>query len=259
MKYEVLGLRDAAETVVLSAGLGGLGSFWAPQLPALTQQFRVVLYDHRGTGQNAGPLPEGHDIAAMVDDVLEILDDLAAARVHMVGHALGGLIGLELALRAPDRLGSLVLVNAWSRAEEHTARCFAMRRHLLGVSVEAYLQAQPIFLFPAAWLAQRRAQLAEEAVQAQRHFQGSDNLLKRIDALLAYDVSDRLDEVAVPTLVAASRDDILVPWTASQKLAASLPRARFWLTAEGGHGCTVSDPEPFNRRLVEFLTAQQSD
>ncbi|MCW0234634.1 MAG: pyrimidine utilization protein D [Ferrovibrio sp.] len=257
MQYDVHGRKDAAAaTVLLSAGLGGLGSFWTPQLAALAEQFRVVLYDHRGTGRNAGLLPEDHDIAAMADDVVQILDDLGVARVHMVGHALGGLIGLELALRAPARLDRLVLVNAWARAAAHTARCFALRRQLLlHVGVDAYLEAQPIFLYPAAWLAQRNAQLAEEAVRARQHFQGSANLLRRIDALLAYDISDRLDQIAHPTLVAASRDDILVPWTASQTLAAGLPQARFWLTAEGGHACTVADPAPFNRRLVEFLTA----
>lgn len=256
MNYEIHGASTAAATVLLSAGLGGLGSFWRPQLAALTERFRVVLYDHRGTGRNGEALPDDHDIAAMTADVVQLLDRLDVARVHMVGHALGGLIGLELALRAPARLDRLVLVNAWGRAEAHTARCFALRRQLLlQVGVEAYLQAQPIFLYPAAWLAQREAQLAEEAVQAQQHFQGSANLLRRIAALLAYDASDRLDQITAPTLVVASRDDILVPWTASQKLAASLPNARLWLTAEGGHACTVSDPAPFNRRLVEFLSA----
>lgn len=256
MHYDLHGRDDAAaETVLLSAGLGGLGTFWQPQLAALGERFRVVLYDHRGTGRNAERLPDGTSIAAMAEDVLQIIDALGVPRVHVVGHALGGLIGLELALAAPEKLGRLVLVNAWARATAHTARCFALRRQLLlHAGVDAYLQAQPLFLYPAAWLAQREAQLADELVQARRHFQDSDTLLKRIDALLAFDVRDRLPQIAAPTLVAAARDDILVPWTASQALAASLPGARLWLTAEGGHGCTVSDPEPFNRRLVDFLS-----
>ena len=54
MRYEILGRRDdKASTVVLSAGLGGLGHFWRPQLEALGGHYRVIVYDQRGTGANA--------------------------------------------------------------------------------------------------------------------------------------------------------------------------------------------------------------
>lgn len=254
MKYQVLGRADAAETVLLSAGLGGAGSFWAPQVEALARDCRVVLYDHRGTGANSGPLPDHYTIGHMAEDVVEILDALGAPRAHLLGHALGGLVALEVALRHPGRVGRIVVVNGWLKADSHTRRCFDARLAALqGGGPEAYVRAQPIFLYPAAWLSAHAARMEAEAAHGLAHFQGETNLRARIGALLAYDASATASRIAAPVLVAAARDDVLVPWTASAAMAQALPRARLWLVPEGGHAFTVVEPAPFNAELCRFL------
>jgi aminoacrylate hydrolase len=255
LRHELLRAANPdAPTIVLSAGLGGAAAFWRPQFAALQEHYNVLLYDHRGTGANAQALPERYSIAAMADDVLEVMDAAGISRCHFMGHALGGLVGLELALRAPERLQCLVLVNAWAKTDSHTKRCFAARIALLQhVGPEAYVRAQPIFLYPAAWLSQNEALIAQEEAHGIVHFQGAANLTKRLDALLAFDVSRRLADIRTPTLVAASRDDILVPYTASEILVAGIPGAKLWLAPEGGHAFTVTDPAPFHGVLLDFL------
>jgi aminoacrylate hydrolase len=256
MHYDIIGKTDAdAATIVLSAGLGGLGSFWRPQFESLGQRFRVIVYDHRGTGKNAESLSDDYTIADMADDVVEILDDVGVARCHFMGHALGGLVGLDIALRASSRLASLVLVNAWATVDPHTLRCFEVRKALLNhVGPEAYVHAQPIFLYPAAWLSQHQTLIAREEEHGNENFQGVDNLTRRLEALLAFDTLGSLGEIKTSTLVIAARDDVLVPYTCSQTLACGIKNAKLWLTAEGGHACSVTDCESFNAVLLEFLT-----
>ncbi|MGL4287120.1 MAG: pyrimidine utilization protein D [Phreatobacter sp.] len=258
MQFELHGRSEPdAETILLSAGLGGLGAFWKPQVAALGARYRIVTYDQRGTGRNRAELPDDYRISAMADDVIGIIDQLGIGRCHVMGHALGGLVGLELARRQPHRLRKLVLVNAWAKADPHTLNCFAVRKDLLlNSGVEAYVRAQPIFLFPAPWLSRHAGRVAAETAEGVRHFQGAETLLRRIGALSAFDIADRLGDIHVPTLVAASRDDVLVPWTCSQVLAEAMPAARLSLTAEGGHGFTVTEPEAFNTLVLDFLGEQ---
>jgi aminoacrylate hydrolase len=255
VNYEAFGrAKNEAPTIVLSAGLGGLGAFWRPQFAVLSERYHVIAYDQRGTGANKSALPESYTIAAMADDVVGILDKAQVERCHFMGHALGGLIGMELALRSPSRVSGLVLVNAWQTVSSHTRRCFAARLALLERSgLEAYVQAQPIFLYPAAWLMRHEDSVAREVAHGIAHFQGVENLMKRIGALLAFDVSARLSEIMAPTLVVGTRDDVLVPYLCSEALASGIPAAKLWLAAEGGHASTVTDPDGFNLALLRFL------
>ena len=108
--------RPDAPTVLLSSGLGGTAGYWAPQLAALKARYRVVTYDQAGTGRNKRDLPDDHSIAAMGDEILAVMDATEPTRRHVVGHALGGLAGLDLAIRHPDRLRSLTVVNGWASA-----------------------------------------------------------------------------------------------------------------------------------------------
>ena len=256
MHFELHGRTDpAARTLLLSSGLGGSGSYWAEQIPALADDFRIVTYDHRGTGRTGGEVPETGGIAAMADDVLDLLDRLEIDQVDFVGHALGGLIGLDLALRQPGRVGRLVLVNAWSKADPHSGRCFDIRIELLEKSgVPAFVKAQPLFLYPAVWMAEHADRIAADEAHGIAHFQGKTNVLRRIAALRAFDVDARLSDIVHETLVIATKDDLLVPWTRSQRLADGLPNAALDLVDHGGHAVNVVDPGLFNRRLQRFLT-----
>jgi aminoacrylate hydrolase len=256
LHYEVHGPSDAAATVLLSSGLGGSAGFWQPQLGALVAAgHRVIAYDQRGTGRSPAALPETYAIEDMAKDVLEILDATKTSQCHFAGHALGGLVGLQLALDAPSRIASLVLINAWSKPNPHSARCFDTRLALLGAcGPRTYVEAQPIFLYPAAWAAEHAQRVADEVDHAFAHFPGEANMRARIAALRAFDVDTRLADIAAPTLIAAAKDDTLVPWTCSQRLADGLGDVTLDFMPHGGHAHSVTEAEAFNRSLLDFLS-----
>jgi aminoacrylate hydrolase len=258
LHYELHGGPVAGrEAVLLSSGLGGSGAFWAPQMEALTATFPVVLYDHRGTGRSVRELPSPYAVQDMADDIVKVMDALGLAKAHVVGHAAGGNAGLALALSHPDRLAKLVVVNGWSRPDPHIKRCFDTRIHLLNDSgIEAYVHAQPIFLYPAGWLSENHARLEAEEPHHVAGFPPKEVMLARIQALLDFDVDDDLPRIPHPVLVSASADDMLVPVACSMRLAERLPNAQLEVAPWGGHGFTVTDPETFNAALLQFLEGE---
>jgi len=258
MHYELHGrMEPDAPTLVLSSGLGGAAAFWTPQLPALTQDYRVLVYDQLGTNRSPANLPAGYSIESMAVELLELLDTLGIRRCHFIGHALGGLVGLQIALLRPQLLQSLVPINAWSSPNPHSARCFAVRLKLLHDSgPAAYVQAQSLFLYPADWIAANSERLARDDAHALAHFPPTMNLVRRIEALLAFDIEAELPRITTPTLLIANRDDMLVPWQRSQHLANVLPNAQLALLNYGGHASSVSDSEPFNQILLDHLAEQ---
>ena len=248
------GPRPGAETVLLSAGLGGAAGYWTPQLAALTARYRVIAYDQAGTGRAKRALPEDHSIEVMADEVLSILDDTKTDACHLIGHVLGGLVGLDIARRVPKRLKSLTVVNGWAKADDHTKRCFEARLLLLKhAGPEAYVRAQPIFLYPAVWLAKNAERAKQEDAHGLAGFQGADTLRRRIGALLRFDATADLAKMKLPVFVVASRDDVLVPATRSEELAAKIPGAELHMATYGGHGINVTEPEAFNALMLDFL------
>ena len=82
----------------------------------------------------------------------------------------------------------------------------------------------------------------------------SNNLHARIGALLAFDARPGLANLKLPTFIVAARDDILVPSTMSQELAAAIPGARLHVAPWGAHAINVTEPAAFNALLLDFLS-----
>jgi aminoacrylate hydrolase len=252
--YEEHGAPDAPP-VILSSGLGGSASYWAPNIPALAEHFRVIAYDHRGTGRSDRALPARVSVDDFADDILLLIDALGLDRTHLIGHAAGGVAGLALALKAPERLDRLVVVNGWASPDPHFLRCFEIRLALLRLAgPRAYLRAQPIFLYPPDWVSSHDEDIDTELPHQMETFPGTDTMEKRILALGSFDIADRLGEIATRTLVIASQDDMLVPPRAGEALAMGIAKSGIGRPAYGGHAVNVTDADNFNGFVVDWMT-----
>lgn len=258
LHHEVHGPEDGP-AVLLSSGLGGAAGYWSTLIPVLVAAgYKVIAYDQRGTGRSRQPLPENYQIADMARDIRDVLDVTETHDCHLVGHALGGLAGLQLALDFPERLCSLTLINAWAAPNPHSARCFEARLALLdAVGPRAYVEAQPIFLYPASWCAANAERVQTEVEHSAAHFPGTATMKARIAALRRFDVSDRLADIPVATLVSVAKDDVLVPWTCSLMLAQGLPNARLHTAEHGAHAHNITAADEFNEQLLAFLDDQK--
>src|SRR3981081_2005596 len=105
--------RDGAQAAVFLQGVPPDRRMWEAQVAHFATPHRCLAVDRRGHGLSA-PLREGWDPIA---DLAEVLDEAEIERCHLVGMSLGGLDAVAAAARIPERLRSLVLVDAWMPIE----------------------------------------------------------------------------------------------------------------------------------------------
>lgn len=201
-------------------------------------------------------LAEDYSIAQMAAELHQALVAAGIERYAVVGHALGALVGMQLALDYPASVTVLVSVNGWLRINAHTRRCFQVRERLLySGGAQAWVEAQPLFLYPADWMAARAPRLEAEDALALAHFQGKNNLLRRLNALKRADFSHHADRIRCPMQIICASDDLLVPSACSSELHAALPDSQKMVMRYGGHACNVTDPETFNALLLNGLAS----
>jgi len=247
---------EGGAPVIFSSGLGGHGAYWKPQLDAFSQRYRVILYDHRGTGGSDRDIPVPYANSHLADDLRRLLDGLGLEAAHIVGHAAGALAGLELARIMPDRLLTLATVNGWAVADSYFKRCYEIRADIFRTQgVEGYLRAQPIFFYPADYVAGHMDEIDAYNALRLKDFQSGPNLLARIDALAAFDIVSALKDIHVPVLVLSAADDMLVPARSSRVLSDALPNVMPVEMPWGGHAVNVTATKMFNEHLMSFLIA----
>lgn len=237
-------------TLVLVAGLGGLGRFWRPVAQILARDWHVLSFDHPGVG--ASPARGAQAIATIADAVLEMLDAQGIARFCCVGHSTGGLVAQALALDAPERLQALVLSSSWARPDRHFRDLFALRRIVLERAGEgAYAALGRLLGYPPAWYAR---ELAQAELPPWTWGDAAQNALtaERIDMLLRDERADELVRIAQPTLIVAAPDDQIVPFHHAQDLAQRMPRAQL-LQMAGGHFVPATQPAAYAEAVHRFL------
>ncbi len=251
--YETHG---SGRPVVLVPGLGGVATFWARHLPALTPHFQVVMYDHRGCGRSSHDRVTPYSVDRMAHDVLALMDHLGIAHTHFIGHSTGGAIGQVLALDHPERIDRLFLSATWSHADAYFRQLFESRLAMLEhVGPDAYGRLGALFFYNPAYFRDHVAEM--EAAQAASTIPATppEIVAARIRALLAFDRAAALPNIRHRTMVACARDDVITPAYFSQTIAAAIPDARLHVVPDGGHFYNHVRPGEFERLAIDFLTA----
>ncbi|GAA4192076.1 3-oxoadipate enol-lactonase [Microbispora amethystogenes] len=241
-----------APVVVLGPSLGTTLDLWEPQLAALTRTWRVLRYDLPGHG--GSPAASGFTINDLAAGVLALLDRHGLAqgdrRVAYAGVSLGGAVGTALALRAPDRVASLVLCCTSARfgtAESWRERAALVRAEGTKPLVEATRSRWFTAGFPGA---ERYLDMLRGA--------DPEGYAACCDALAAFDVRDRLGEVRAPTLVIAGAEDPATPPAHAEVLAEGIPDAALLVVPGAAHLATAERPDVVTEAIVRHLTTTTS-
>lgn len=201
--YEVQG---EGSPLLLIPGLGVDVRFFRGIIDDLSSSCRVVAFDPRGAGRSGKPdIP--YSIDGMADDAAALLDHLGIGRAAVLGCSMGGRTALMLALDHRSRVDRLVLAatSAYVPPDRLFSRRWLIMDVLAQIPTPKSVDPQPRY----AWRRQRAASVG-------------------------FDVTSRLGELDVPTLVLHATEDHIVPFSLGEKTARRIPGARL-VTVPGGH------------------------
>ena len=254
LAYEIHGRADRHATLVLLHGLGSCAADWQPQVDVFASTHTVIAVDlaNHGASRSARRLPTMETMAADVEGLLAALD---LGAVHVMGLSIGGCVALALALRAPARVRSLVLVNAFARFQPAGAAAAVSLLVRLALVLGAPMSR--LALHVACRLFPRPEQEGlRSAAAARLATNGRWAYLVTMAAIVRFDARRRLGEIRCPTLVIAGDRDTTIPLTAKQRLTRGIPDARLIVVADSGHVTNWDQPAMFNRIVGEFLTGR---
>jgi 3-oxoadipate enol-lactonase len=249
VSYSVDGPADAP-VVVLSNSLGATRGMWEPQIPALAERYRVVSYDGRAHGESPAP-PGPYSLDDLVDDVVALLDEVGAERAHLAGVSLGGMVGMRMAVREPQRLHRLVLLctSASTDAGPFRERAAAVRRGGTAPLASAVVGR---WVTPAFAAAHPEVVARLEAMVAGADDEGYAHCCE-----VVADVELRADlpRITAPTLVVSGADDQALPPEHQRVIAEGIPGAELLTLSPGAHIPTVERPLQVSGAILGHLDA----
>ncbi len=251
--YEFFG-PEHAPVVVLSHSLGSSSVMWAPQLPLLTEKYRVLCYDTRGHGGTSAP--EGaYSLDQLGNDALALMDGMDLAQVHWVGLSMGGMIGQNLALRQNGRFKSLTLCDTSSQIPESARATWDERIAIATAAGMAALADSTMERwFTAPYLADKPSSV--ESIRAQFLATPPAGFIGCCHALKPLDYLDQLHTIDLPTMIIVGAEDMGTPVAASRDMEARIPNSQLAILPQAAHLANVEQAEPFSRALLDFLNAQ---
>lgn len=242
--------REDGPVVVLSNSLGSTRAMWDPNLAALEEQFRVVRYDTRGHGSS--PVPAGpYSIKELTDDLVALLDRLGVERAHVVGLSLGGMTGMSLAARYPERVDRLALLCTAAYLdfrETYADRARIVRQQGTGAVAETVVGRW----FTPTWR-ERHPDAVKDYQQMVAEIP-AEGYASACEAIAAMDLRPLLPRITAPTLVIGGADDQAIPPGYQESLAAAITGSRLVVVPEAAHLANVEQAATITPTLIAHLS-----
>ncbi len=248
--YEYHGSGDP---LLLISGTGHDHTFWAGQIPLLSQHYQCFVFDNRGVGQSSTPEP-GYSLSDMAEDAAAVLAAQGIKNAHVMGFSMGGHIAQFLALNHPSLVRSLGIHHSWSRNCNRLHKFQSLRKtlaerglrdQLADISLLMLYEPQYYHDNPDDMAARRNAMIASMSTM--------EGWIGQLEACMDSDTHARLRELDVPTLITCSDKDAIVAIHRSQELQAGIQNSELKILTGSGHVALIETPDHFAEICADFL------
>ena len=242
---------SGAPWLILSNSLSSNLSMWEPQIPVLSERFRILRYDQRGHGSSTAT--EGdYSFELLSEDVIALMNALNIGQCHFIGLSMGGMTAIPLAIKHSDRLKSIIISNSRADMNKDFRRSFDERIDLaLSEGMEPLVESTIGRWFTKSSI-KRRLPVIDKAREMIRTtpvigYAGCARAVQKIDYL------SKLPEIITPVLLISGSEDIATPPDAMRLMHNAITNSQYHEISAAGHLSNLEQPQMFNTEVLKFL------
>jgi pimeloyl-ACP methyl ester carboxylesterase len=253
--YYAAGTRGAGVPVVFIHGFPTSGHLWSEVIPLMPRGHRIVVLDLLGYGRSDRPLKRAVDVRAHAERVVELLDELRIHRACIVGHGIGGGIAQSLAIRHPERVSHLCLIDSvafdrWPTLEAQLARA--------SLPISRFLPPDALLTIVRRNMRHGYADHARAAhsidlyLRPFKETEGRAALVAHILALTSREtikLGRQLGKIRAPTAIVWGEHDRVIPLAVGRRLQSTIAGATLDVIPDGRH----FTPEELPRQIADAI------
>jgi 3-oxoadipate enol-lactonase len=252
MNYDQQG---TGEPLILIPYLAADHACYAFQIAEYSKHFTCISLDLRGTGESDKPQTP-YTTEVLADDVAAFMQAAGIAKAHVAGLSLGGVIGVWLAAKYPDKVESLSLHSGWTKSDAF------IRTVVEGCQIVAKAVGVPEMIiraiFPWCFTPELYAERPDyiESLQAfvrSRPPQSVPDFIQQSNAVLAHDVEAQLGRISAPTQITFGRRDQLTSTRFADRLTSGIRGSELLIFEGCAHAPIYENVAEFNQKTLAFL------
>jgi pimeloyl-ACP methyl ester carboxylesterase len=252
---------EGPETIVFAHGLLWSGRMFDNQVAALKDRYRCVSFDFRGQGKSK-VTESGYDMDTLSEDAAALIESLQCGPCHFVGLSMGGFIGLRLAIRRPELLKSLMLLETSADPEPKENRSRYRFLNFIARWGGLRLVANRIMpiMFGTKFLNDPSRKKEKEEWRKRLISNHRIGITRAVEGVVSREpVYDQLEKISIPTLIIVGDQDVATPIIKAERMHARIPDSKLVVIPGAGHTSTVEEPLAVNEALKQFLGTLEND
>jgi pimeloyl-ACP methyl ester carboxylesterase len=263
--YEIKG---QGEPLILVHGFGATKEVWIAQFEPLAEHFKAIKFDNRGAGKSERP-DEPYNMEMFADDIAGLMEHLNIEKAHIMGWSLGGMIVQQFALKYPEKINKIVLINTlpkWPGDEKG----IEMYKNSQIDRYHKKLEDPKEAFFDGAKLGFSRKFRKEMRENPDKKFFGlfsandliedtainpstPQDIKNQAHALGSFDVLDKLSNIKNETLILTADKDRQTPKIMNEKIHEEIPNSEIIVFEGVGHDSPREKAPEMNEKIINFL------